>query len=214
MPSGGSSDGGCFRTMMLLGALVMAGFASPAESQQTMMRPTDAAAKRIGSSEAEQVRQLVASAVESVDTRRWDSLRDALSESVFVDYTSLFGGQPRAYAADELIDNWRQLLEPLSGTKHVLGPIVIEGDERMVRATCPVHIYHFLSGAPGGEEWGVIGRFAFTLEKRGNTWRIQSLVLSAQSQEGNTRLLVEAFAEANQEPQSESRSAIATNHTP
>lgn len=195
--------------MMLIFALAMAGLPWPAESQQTVT-----AANHTNASEAEQVRQVVASAVESLDARRWDLLRDALSESVFVDYTSLFGGQPRDYGADELVENWRQLLEHFSSTKHVLGPIVIESDERKARATCPVHIYHFLRGAPGGEEWGVIGRFAFTLEKRDGIWRIHSLVLTAQSQEGNTRLLVEAFAEGEQESQNESRSAIAGNYTP
>jgi hypothetical protein len=144
----------------------------------------------------EQVRETILGVVAGVDARRWESLRGVFAESVFVDYSSLFGGHPRDYTADDLVDNWRQLLEPFSMTQHALGPIVVQGNEVDVQAECPVRIHHFLRGAPGGEEWVVVGQFVFTLEMRFGTWRIQSIVLHAQSQEGNTNLLVEAFAPA------------------
>jgi hypothetical protein len=143
------------------------------------------------------VREVVRGVVENVDARRWASLREEFAESVYVDYTSLFGGYPRNYIADDLVDNWRQLLEPFSLTEHVLGPIVVQGDESYAQAKCAVRINHILRGAPGGEEWVVIGQFAFTLGKRDGRWRIQGLVLDVESQEGNSNLLVEAFAPAN-----------------
>ena len=147
--------------------------------------------------EAEQVREVIRGVIESVDSRRWESLTDGFAESVYVDYTSLFGGYPRSYLADDLADNWRQLLERFSMTRHVLGPIVVAGVESKAQAECPVRINHFLRGAAGGEEWVVTGRFVFALEKRGATWRIDSLVLDVRSQEGNGNLLVEAFAPAS-----------------
>jgi hypothetical protein len=147
--------------------------------------------------EAEQLRQVIRGVVESVDARRWKSLTDLFAQSVFVDYTSLFGGSPRSYTADDLADNWRGLLEPFSATRHALGPIAVEGDEGDAKVTCPVRISHFLRGAPGGEEWVVVGQFVFTLERHYGEWRVKGIVLGAQSQEGNTNLLVEAFALAD-----------------
>jgi hypothetical protein len=143
------------------------------------------------------VRRVIRAVLESVDARRWTSLTDDFAESVYVDYTSLFGGYPRNYMADDLVDDWRQLLEPFSMTKHVLGPIVVKGDGRKAQANCPVRINHFLRGAPGGEEWAVIGQFVFTLEKRDGTWRIERLILDVRSQEGNSNLFLEAFSPAN-----------------
>jgi hypothetical protein len=178
-------------------ALAMLSLSWPAESRQTVPSGTNAAANSATTPEAEQVRQVVRSVVESVDARRWESLTDSFAESVNVDYTSLFGGYPRNYLAADLIDNWRQLLEPFSMTQHVLGPIVVRGDESKAQARCPVHINHLLRGAPGGEEWVVIGQFVFTLAKRDGTWRIEGLALDVRSQAGNSNLLVEAFAAAN-----------------
>ena len=171
--------------------------ASTAESQETVTSGTRVAGNTATAFEAEQVRKVIRGVIESVDARRWESLRDGFAQSVYVDYTSLFGGYPRNYIADDLVDNWRQLLEPFSMTKHVLGPIVVQGDENRAQAKCPVRINHFLRGAPGGEEWVVIGQFAFTLEKRDGRWRIQGLVLDVRSQEGNSNLLMEGFAPAD-----------------
>jgi hypothetical protein len=183
--------------MILASALAMLWLPWPAESRQTVTPGTNAARHSATPLEAEQVRQVIRSVLASIDARRWESLTDDFSESVYVDYTSLFGGYPRNYTADDLVDNWRQLLEPFSMTKHVVGPIVVEGDESRAQANCPVRISHFLRGAPGGEEWVVIGQFAFTLEKRDERWRIQRLALEVQSQEGNTSLLLEAFGSPN-----------------
>lgn len=191
-----TAQGRC-KAIILASALAMLCLSWPAESQQALTSRANAARNSARASEAEQVRQVIRGVVESVDARRWESLADDFAESVHVDYTSLFGGYARNYTADDLVDNWRQLLEPFSMTKHVLGPIVVHGDESRAQAKCPVRINHFLRGAPGGEEWVVIGQFVFTLQKQDGTWRIDGLVLDVRSQEGNRNLLVEAFAPAN-----------------
>ena len=184
--------------MTLAAALALLWLPWPAESQQTGTPGTSSAGDSASAFEAERVRQVIRGVIERVDARRWDSLAANFAESVYVDYTSLFGGTARNYLADDLADNWRQLLEPFSKIKHVLGPILVQGNGSHAQAQCPVRIEHFLRGAAGGEEWVVIGQFIFTLEKRDGAWRIEGLVLNAQSQEGNRRLLVEAFAPANE----------------
>lgn len=182
------------KTLIVAIALALLGLPWPAESQQRVTPRTSAPGSAVAALEAEQVREVLRSVVERVDARRWQSLAEDFAESVYVDYTSLFGGYPRNYTADELADNWRQLLEPFSTTEHVLGAIIVQGDESRAQAKCPVRISHFLRGAPEGEEWVVSGQFIFILEKRDARWRIQRLILNVGSQEGNTNLLAEAFA--------------------
>jgi len=214
------------KTIILASALALLWLSCLAESQQTVTSRTNVVRNSATDPEAEQVREVIRGVVESVDARRWGSLTDGFAESVYVDYTALFGGYPRSYLADDLADNWRQLLERFSMTRHVLGPIVVEGDESKAQAKCPVRINHFLRGAAGGEDWVVTGQFLFALEKRGATWRIESLVLDVRSQEGNSNLLVEAFAPANKRlpcqdclvgqraQQGQPRSTIATHLKP
>ena len=93
-------------------------------------------------------------------------------------------------------NKWQQLLALFSMTRHDLGPIDVEIDAGEAKAKCPVHIFHFLRGAPGGEEWVVNGEYTVTLKRQYGRWQIQKIILDVQSQEGNTDLLVEAFAPA------------------
>ena len=182
--------------LRLASGLAMLLLSWSAESQQALQSqtnpPTTAAAL-----EAQRVRQVILWAMESIDARRWQALRGQFTDTVLVDYTSLFGGYPRAYTVADLIDNWRQLLAPFSMTRHDLGPIEVEIDAGEAKAKCPLHIYHYLHGAPGGEDWVVNGKYTVTLKRQYGRWQIQKIVLDAQSQEGNTNLLVEAFAPAD-----------------
>jgi hypothetical protein len=182
------------KLVMLATAVAMLWLARPAESQQTVPASTARPPNNGTTLEAEQVRQAIRNVVASVDARRWSSLADRFAQSVYVDYTSLFGGYARNYTAADLVDNWRQLVEPFSKTEHVLGPIAVHGDARQAHAACPVRIEHFLPGAAGGEEWAVVGAFLFTLEKQDRLWRIDQVVLEVRSQQGNRNLLLEAFA--------------------
>ena len=182
--------------LTLASALAMLLLSWSAESQQALQTqtnpPTTAAAL-----EVQRIRQIILGVMESIDARRWQALRAQFADSVLVDYTSLFGGYPRNYAVVDLIDNWRQLLAPFSMTRHDLGPIDVEIDADEAKAKCPVHIYHFLHGAPGGEEWVVNGEYMVTLKRPYERWQIQKIVLDVRSQEGNTNLLVQAFAPAD-----------------
>ena len=167
-----------------------------AESQQALKSQTNPPTTA-GALEAQRIRQVIRCVMASIDARRWQALRGQFADTVLVDYTSLFGGYPRAYTVADLIDNWQQLLAPFSMTRHDLGPIDVEIDAGEAMAKCPVHIFHFLHGAPGGEEWVVNGEYRVTLKRRYGRWQIQKIVLDVQSQEGNTNLLVEAFAPAD-----------------
>ena len=182
--------------LTLASALAMLLLSWSAESQQRLESqtspPTTAAAL-----EAQRIRQVILCVMESIDARRWQALRGQFADTVLVDYTSLFGGYPRNYTVADLIDNWRQLLSPFSMTRHDLGPIDVEVAAGEAEAKCPVHIHHLLHGASGGEEWVVNGEYIVTLKRRYGRWQIQKIVLDVQSQEGNTNLLVEAFARAD-----------------
>ena len=183
--------------LTLASALPLLLLSWPVESHAVLTSQTNAPDTGTIALEVQQVRRVILRAMDSVDARRWEALRDLCADTVFVDYTSLFGGKPRNYTVVDLIDNWRQLLTPFSMTRHDLGPIDVEIDADEAKARCPVHIHHFLHGAPGGEEWVVNGEYRVTLKRRYGRWQIQKIVLDVQSQEGNTNLLVEAFAPAD-----------------
>ena len=183
--------------LALASVLALLVFSWPSESHAALTSPTNTPASGTIALEEKRIRRVIHRVMGSVDARRWETLRDLCTDTVFVDYTSLFGGQPRNYTVVDLIDNWRQLLTPFSSTRHDLGPIDVEIAAGEAKAWCPVHIHHFLHGAPGGEEWIVNGEYMVTLKRLHGSWQIQQIVFAVQSQEGNTNLLLEALAAAD-----------------
>ena len=126
-----------------------------------------------------------------IDRKAWRELRGLFADEVRTDYTSLFGGKPQEQPGDALIDAWRRLLAPIV-TQHLLGPITLSIDGAVATAHCHVRGYHFVKGAPGGDEWMVAGHYVMKLAKDSSTWRIRSLTLETFYQSGNLELLAVA----------------------
>ena len=79
-------------------------------------------------------------------------------------------------------------------TQHVLGPIDVEFVRDVAIARCHVRGYHYLKGAPSGDEWMVAGHYVFALAKVGGIWKIREMTLEVFYQTGNRNLLGEAAA--------------------
>ena len=143
--------------------------------------------------QADSVRDVVAGVVHHIDSKRWSELRALYADDVRTDYTSLFGGTPQEQSGDALIAGWRGVLEKVK-TQHVLGPIVVELAGTKATARCHVRAMHVAPGAPGGEQWEVLGHYVFVLQNGPSSWRITDMTLETLLQTGNTKLLAEASA--------------------
>jgi len=137
------------------------------------------------------IRQIVVGVSHEIDHRRWPELRALFAETVRVDYTSLFGGEPQSLRADDLISTWQTRLTSIEATQHLLGPIAVAVQGPRAIATCHVRAYHRLPRAPGGPEWMVAGHYIFELTNNAG-WKIDRMKLETLYQTGNTRLLEEA----------------------
>jgi SnoaL-like protein len=141
---------------------------------------------------ADEIRHTITAFSHHVDHRRWPELQALFTESVVVDYTSLFGGQVQTVSGADLIASWRTRLGPLSATQHLLGPIEVEVRDGHSKAGCHVRGYHFRAGLPGGSEWMVAGHYLFSLRNQGGQWKIERVELEFSYQTGNANLLDEA----------------------
>lgn len=131
----------------------------------------------------------VASMLHAVDALDWLEVRAAFHDTVLLDYTSLFGGEPASMTADELVQSWRGLLPGFDGTQHLVGPVVTVIRESRAQADTHVRGYHRIDGAAGGDTWMVAGQYRFELARPAGSWRIVAIKLSVFYQEGNRRLI-------------------------
>jgi SnoaL-like domain len=125
-----------------------------------------------------------------IDAREWDALEQRVfGDPVDVDYTSLQGGDPQTVRPEELIGGWRQVLDHLDATQHLIsGQVVtVDGD----RATCAANVQgtHVLANATGGPLWTVGGRYDFGLSRTGEGWRINALTLTVLWATGNRHIM-------------------------
>lgn len=124
-----------------------------------------------------------------VDARDWDGLVGLFAESVAVDYTSLNGGEPATMRPAELVGGWRQLLEPLEATQHLIGNVSVALDGDRATCACNVTATHVKANAAGGPHWVVGGRYDIGLTRTGADWRIDALILTTKWATGNQAIM-------------------------
>ena len=141
--------------------------------------------------ESEAVRSIVASVAHHIDAKRWSELQALYAAEVETDYTSLFGGTPQTQPSETLIGGWRGVLANVR-TQHLLGPVTVATSGATATARCHVRALHQIAGAPGGDEWEVLGHYVFELARQQDGWRIRRMKLETLAQTGNRNLLAEA----------------------
>lgn len=124
----------------------------------------------------------------AADLRDWPRVREQFADEVFVDYTSLAGGQPARIKADDLVASWRAFLPGFTVTQHLVGShrVSVEGDRASVLSQFIAT--HRLAGAPGGELWTLGGHYRHTLRKTGAAWKVDAITMTWTWQTGNVEL--------------------------
>jgi hypothetical protein len=125
-----------------------------------------------------------------VDDRDWDGLTGLLAETVEVDYTSLWGGEPEKVAREVLIGRWRDLLTKLDATQHVITNVLPEITGDTATVTANVVAVHRRTVSTGGPLWTVGGTYHIRLG-RGDAWRIESITLRAAWTDGNLAIMTQ-----------------------
>lgn len=124
-----------------------------------------------------------------VDARDWAALEALFSDPVRVDYTSLFGGEPQTQSPAELVAGWRQNLERLDATQHLIGNQAIEVDGDQASCAANVQATHLLTSGSDGPLWTVGGRYDYGLTRSAGGWRIGALTLTLHWETGNREIL-------------------------
>lgn len=126
-----------------------------------------------------------------VDAQDWDGLTALFAEEVAVDYTSLNGGEPATMPATELVGGWRQLLEPLAATQHLMGNLSVAVQDESATCAANVTATHVRPNPTGGPHWTVGGRYDIGLRRATGSedWRIAALTLTVRWTSGNQAIM-------------------------
>jgi SnoaL-like domain len=139
------------------------------------------------------------------DRHQWDKLDSIIAPQMVLDYTAMFGGEPRTVTAADLVETWKPVLTKLSSSQHVMSSVLIylpqpgsteeEVDRAKVDANVIVNLVR--KGFEGGE-WtsngGIMELEVVRVSKDpalGNPWRISKIKANPAWSTGNTRVLMD-----------------------
>lgn len=124
-----------------------------------------------------------------IDDRDWTALASFLAETIELDFTSLWGGEPETVPGTEVVARWRDMSERLDATQHLITGVlpVINGDTATVVAS--LMAVHRRVNATGGPLWTVGGTYRFGLRRAADRWVIHALSLRVAWVDGNQAVI-------------------------
>ena len=166
---------------ILLEVSVMLAIAMPAHAEQP-------------NRDIEQIKLQLQSMGTLADQNAFEYLGRIFSNTVVVDYTSAFGGEPATVNRADLMKSWAGLLPGFDLTRHELSNIEIKVMGNKATANADIKANHYLIDPKTGDEgfWQINGSYRYQLEKGGKGWTITALTLIAGSEQGSREVLGKA----------------------
>lgn len=119
------------------------------------------------------------------DLRNWEACRDAFSDRVETDYTSLTGGQPATVNAEDLVNGWETFFsQTFTITQHLIGShvVTIAGDTATCLANFQAH-HVYLDAAKG--TWTLGGVYEHGLIQTPEGWKVNRMKMTWTWESGN-----------------------------
>ncbi len=123
------------------------------------------------------------------DRREWDQLRDAFTDEVALDYTSLNGGTPATLSRDAVVKAWASVLGRFDATSHLVANHLVSLDGDRAVCTAAFQATHVLSNPHGSPRWTLGGTYRYELIRRDGRWKISGVVMTATWADGNQHLM-------------------------
>jgi thioredoxin-like negative regulator of GroEL len=154
---------------------------------------TDAIVQQLADRAA--IQALVQAYAYAVDTRDWHRYRDCFAGTLQMDFSAA-SGAPSGYetlSGDEWVARCAAFFSRLDATQHIPALLKLDLDGDRAEAAMQLHAQHFKAGQDGGAVQTMIGRYEMSLARLDGQWRITRMELHVSWQEGNPRVVLQAF---------------------
>ncbi|HYA34936.1 MAG TPA: nuclear transport factor 2 family protein [Candidatus Binataceae bacterium] len=121
----------------------------------------------------------------ALDTRDWALFRTCFTDEIDVDFTSVFGGEPRRVSADRWAEAAKRTLTGLKATQHMITNHVITVDGDSALCVAYVQAQHYLPNDKGESTQTMGGYYTNRFERTPQGWRIRSCKLTLTWNTGN-----------------------------
>jgi hypothetical protein len=122
------------------------------------------------------------------DNRDWAMVEEALAPRVYVDMTSLAGGEPAEMRGAELARMWEEGLRPIQAVHHQTGNFRVTVKEDRAEAFCYGTATHYRPTQSGRNLRTFVGSYDFVLARLVGRWRITRFQFHLKYVDGNLEL--------------------------
>ena len=122
------------------------------------------------------------------DHRDWEMVEEALAPRVYVDMTSVAGGEPSEMTGSDLARMWEQGLRPIREVHHQVGNHRIQVTEDRAEAFCYGTATHYRPTTSGRNLRTFVGSYDFVLARMAGRWRITRFRFHLKYIDGNLNL--------------------------
>lgn len=129
--------------------------------------------------------ELVDSIFDAVDAKDWDTAETLFEPAVYVDFSSLSGGEPATISNVQLVDGWRQGLHPKKKSFHLVGHYRVRTDGDIATVAVKGYAYNVLDEDLGGGMWEVWGAYDIPLRRTEAGWKAAGIAFRAWHSRGD-----------------------------
>jgi hypothetical protein len=108
------------------------------------------------------------------DARDWDGVRACFAAQVFLDMTSLTGGEAFTLAPQDITDAWERSFRPISAVHHQVSNFRVSLGDREATASCYGIAYHHRPARSGHSTRTFVGSYDFHLRRETSGWTIDT----------------------------------------
>lgn len=120
------------------------------------------------------------------DRHQWERVRNAFSDEVMIDYTSLWGGNPSTRPSADVVAEWAGFFPGFDKTLHlVTNHAIVEYDGDTAVAEADFQASHRI----GEDIWVLSGHYRYDFARRGQGWKISGLTMVYTHENGDRDLV-------------------------
>lgn len=121
----------------------------------------------------------------AVDAKDWVKARSYFTEIIYVDFSSLGGGNPAEIQSDDLISAWQKNLYAGKKSFHLRSNHTVEVHEQTATDFSKAYAINSIDNGPVKGIWKIWANYAYTLVKQENEWKVTGMSLYVIQTRGN-----------------------------
>lgn len=122
------------------------------------------------------------------DEKNWKMVSSVFNDKVWLDYTSMTGGEPAELTSGQIIDSWKASLPGFDKIHHQLGNYIVTIEADVIKVFCYVTATHYLKNDSGNNVWVAVGTYNLELKTVGLVQKITKMKFNLKFMDGNLDL--------------------------